>query len=402
MVSGFRSCLALSMGPVLTAVVIMAGFASVSDGATLTGIRHSTQTERTRIVLDLSAHDVYSHRTLQQPPRVVVELPGSTLGNGLKPRQVNNGFLQRIRINELRSGKIQVVLDLTKLLDYSIFTLSNPDRIVIDLKHVGSPVKATPPPATARTKDSKPKPRTPTRVTPPARDTWVVAIDAGHGGEDHGARHYKTSEKTITLELAKELKKALEKLPGIKPILVRKGDYYIPLRRRWTLAEKQGAHLFVSLHCNASKNKSIVGTELYFLSLKGATDTASKELEERENSVDEMMGIHVPETELNEIIFDMMQTDVLVKSQLLAEASLNSLFELGTVYTRGVKQAGFAVLKSPRMPSIMVEAAFISNRKENKLLRDEGWREDFGRRLADGIETYIQSVDHAEKIGTGQ
>jgi N-acetylmuramoyl-L-alanine amidase len=180
-------------------------------------------------------------------------------------------------------------------------------------------------------------------------------------------------------------------------VLVRKGDYYIPLRRRWTLAEKQGADLFVSLHCNASQDKNAAGTEVFFLSLKGATDEASVELAQFENAVDAKMGVETPEAGLDAIIFDMQQTDVMAKSQMLAEACLDHLYELGTVYSRGVKQAGFAVLKSPRMPSILVEAAFISHKDEVKLLRDPGWREEFGRRLARGISDYVQSVQGTEK-----
>jgi len=226
----------------------------------------------------------------------------------------------------------------------------------------------------------------------------VVAIDAGHGGQDTGAQHHGTNEKDITLALAREVLDQLDGRPGVRAFLVRKGDYFIPLRRRWTLAEKQGADVFLSLHCNASKNRKAEGTEVFFVSLKGASDEAAHELAEFENSVDQMMGVDLPEDDLNDIIFDMMQTDVMAKSQMLAESCLDELYELGTVYNRGVKQAGFAVLKSPRMPSVLVEAAFISNREENKLLRDRTWQRDFGRHLADGIEAYLQSLDSSERV----
>jgi N-acetylmuramoyl-L-alanine amidase len=256
-----------------------------------------------------------------------------------------------------------------------------------------APAKKTsdPPPKTASPK-REPPPLSMEKTRPPYAQ-WIIAIDAGHGGEDSGARYHDTSEKDITLALAKALKKELDNKEGVKAILVRKGDYFIPLRRRWTLAEKQGANLFVSLHCNASKNRKAQGTEVFFLSLKGATDQAAQELANRENAVDEKMGVNVPEDDIDEILFDMMQTDVLAKSEMLAEVSLEQLFDVGTVYGRGVKQAGFAVLKSPRMPSVLVEAAFLSNRKENKMLRDSDWREKFSRHLADGIVGYIRNVD---------
>lgn len=428
MISGFMTGSRSGVRIVAFGIVglVLACLAQPVFASSLERVRYSTSEERTRVVLDLNRSEPFTHRTLPSPPRIVVELTQSETQK-VEPSYVNNGFVRRVRVNALR-GRTQVVLDLEKPLDYSIFTLENPVRIVIDVKHSGSPVapEETPEPVVAEKKAppreesgktspvevavKTPVPETPVKkdlpppvVTPPSRDQWVVAIDAGHGGEDHGARHHGTSEKDITLELAREVMKELERRPGIKPILVRKGDYFIPLRRRWTLAEKQGADLFVSIHCNASKDKKAEGTEVYFVSLKGATDETARELAQRENAVDEKMGVDVPDTELDDIIRDMMQTDVLAKSQMLAEGSLNHLYELGTVYGRGVKQAGFAVLKSPRMPSILVEAAFISNSKEVKLLRDSDWRGQFGARLADGIEAYIRSVDTAEKVGvTGQ
>jgi N-acetylmuramoyl-L-alanine amidase len=453
MTSGFRC-----RGRAISTSVIVAGatlglsiLPIAAVAATVTSIRASTSDARTRIVLDLDRSTSYTHRTLPTPPRIVVELADGVFASGVDTRSVPGGYVKRVRTNALRSGRVQAVLDLTRVLDYTIFTLDNPPRIVVDVKHAGAPedqpastdtakntetpkntdspknadtaknadtpkntdssprtdgkaAKETPPPAQktkpAETADAAPPARgkrPPVRINPPSRDTWVVAIDAGHGGDDTGARHHRTSEKDVTLDLARVLKTELEKFPGIKPVLVRKGDYYIPLRRRWTLAEKQGADLFVSLHCNASLDKDAAGTEVFFLSLKGATDEAAVELAKFENAVDAKMGIETPEADLDAIIFDMQQTDVMTKSQILAEACLDHLYELGTVYSRGVKQAGFAVLKSPRMPSILVEAAFISHRDEVKLLRDPGWREEFGRRLAQGIADYVQSVGVTEK-----
>jgi N-acetylmuramoyl-L-alanine amidase len=235
-------------------------------------------------------------------------------------------------------------------------------------------------------------------AVPPPRGDWVVAIDAGHGGQDNGASYHGAKEKDIALALAREVQAELDKRPGIQAFLVRKGDYYIPLRRRWTLAEKQGADLFVSIHCNASRDQKGKGTEVFFLSLKGASDEQARELAEFENSVDEKMGVEVAGDDLNGILQDMVQADVLAKSQMLAEICLDNLYELGTVYNRGVKQAGFGMLKSPRMPSVLVEAAFISNKDENKLLRDPRWQRAFGRELADGIVAYTQSVGASEKV----
>ena len=390
---------------------------SATPAVTLSSIRHSSSKDRTRVVIDLTAKADYSHRALQDPPRVVIDLPPGTVGQA-EPRTVADGFVKTVHLGSAAGGKLQIVLELEKLSDYAVFTLTNPFRIVVDVKHSGAPAvipapttrSTTTSPAAGETASASKPPapvqtRPPLEIAPPPKDVWGIAIDAGPGGQDQGAHYFKTSEKDITLDLARELKTELERrqqtgarVPAMKPILVRKGDYFIPLRRRWTLAEKQGADLFVSVHCNANRDSKAQGTEVYFLSLKGATDAGAEELAQRENEVDQKMGVSPGEDDLDAIIFDMMQTDVLSKSQLLAESCLTHLYGLSTLYGRGVKQAGFAVLKSPRMPSILIEAAFLSHKDENKLLRDPGWQRDFARRVADGIESYVRGVAAAEKL----
>lgn len=405
--------------------------ASAAPVTSLTSIRHSSSKERTRVVIDLSAKADYAHRIQSDPPRIVIDLPQGTGGANVAPRTISDGYVKAARATA-SGGRLQVVLELDKITDYAVFTLTNPFRIVVDVTHSGTPAAGSPPappaqttpkpssgttsPATTSTKPSSTtttKPpvtppvtqRPPLEIAPPPRDAWVIAIDAGHGGQDHGAHYFKTSEKDITLDLAREIKTELERRaatgtqkPAITPILVRKGDYFIPLRRRWTLAERQHADLFVSVHCNANRDPGAQGTEVYFLSLKGATDAEAEALAERENEVDEKMGVSTGEDDLDAIVFDMMQADVMAKSQLLAESCLTHLYGLSTVYGRGVKQAGFAVLKCPRMPSILIEAAFLSHKKENELLRDPGWQREFARRVVDGIESYVRGVAAAEKL----
>jgi N-acetylmuramoyl-L-alanine amidase len=388
---------------VIHAALLVSGAAA----STLTRIRYSSDDVRTRVVMDLSSLAPYAHRSMTDPDRVVVEIPGGTHSPDMKETLLGDGYVARVRLNYLRSSEtLQVVLDLERALSYKTFTLDDPPRLVVDVIHAGGPVPgaatgtaagtaggtaAKTPAATTPAKPAEPEP--PLLAEPPPKQDWVVAIDAGHGGEDHGARYHKTSEKDITLALATELMETLAGRPGIRAFLVRKGDYYIPLHRRWALAEKQEADLFVSLHCNASPDARAAGTEVFFLSMKGASDAAAGELAQRENAVDELMGVHTPESDLDEILLSMIQSDVMAKSQLLAENCVDRLFALGTVYNRGVKQAGFAVLKSPRMPSVLVEAAFLSNKDESKLLNDAGWRQRFGKYLAEGIEVYIDSLD---------
>ena len=395
----------------LLAGVLAVLCAAPALAAELTDIRWSSVDGRTRVVLDLSSHAPHSVRALENPPRVVVEFTAGAavrVAGQAGPRSVADGWVERIRVNELQDGRVQVVLDLGKDGEFKNFPLDNPPRIVVDVPHQGKPTRMSPPttdpgsgvapsapparsgPATPGAK----KPAVPV-VEPPRHGTWKIAIDAGHGGEDPGAVYHRTAEKDLTLALAVETRERLNEMEGIEAFLVRRGDYFIPLHERYRIAEEQGAHLFVSIHCNSSEKSEARGTEVYFLSLKGASDQAARELAAKENAVDENMGIESPDL-VNSILEDMTRTDVMQKSEMLAEMCLQSLFDLGTVEDRGVKQAGFVVLKSLELPSILVEAAFISNKHENKLLRDTGWQKEFGRLLAEGVRRYVASIESSD------
>lgn len=391
-------------------LTVALGLFAVSSAAaiSLTGVRYSSTGERTRVVLDLDAPSTYQHRALADPPRVVLEIAKGKLGPQAAPVSVGDGYVHRVRLNKLSDGRVQIVVDLAKALDYSVIVLSKPDRLVIDVKHQGKPAPSETKPTPAggapsgeagtgsEAVDTTPSIPVPVPAVPPRKDRWVVAVDAGHGGKDPGAQGHGTDEKDIAFALAREVVAELNRRPGIAAFPVRAGNYFIPLARRRSIAEKDSADIFVSIHCNASEKKAARGTEVYFLSLKGASDEAAKEVAKFENEADTRMGLEAEAPELDQILFDMIQADVLVKSQMLAETCMEKLIGLGTVYDRGVKQAGFVVLKSPRIPSVLVEAAFITNREENKLLKSGKWQGDFGRLLADGVENYLRGIERAE------
>jgi N-acetylmuramoyl-L-alanine amidase len=225
----------------------------------------------------------------------------------------------------------------------------------------------------------------------------VIVVDAGHGGQDPGAIGFRLQEKDVCLSLARKLVRELNGRPGLKAWLSRDDDSFLQLRQRTRAAEKRNADLFISIHANASRDRDARGTEVYFLSLSGATDEASHELARLENAADLMGGV-APEAEddLSSILFDMQQTDVLQRSSLLAAAVVDALRGDPDLLTRGVKQAGFMVLKSPRIPSILVETAFITNSAENRLLRGGSFHAAFARRLADGVAGYLENVSVAE------
>ena len=221
----------------------------------------------------------------------------------------------------------------------------------------------------------------------------IVAVDPGHGGDDTGAIGYhRLPEADVVLAIGKKLKAELDQIPGVSAFLTRTGDYFIPLRKRMELARKYQADIMISIHCNASRNHDATGTEVYFLSLTGATDEASRSLAEAENAAD-MVGGVPPEAgdDLLGILFDLKQNDTIRRSSELAEALLDGLRAEDRLSTRGVKQAGFVVLKAPDFPAVLVETAFITNPREASMLRDAQFQAKVAERLSDGVQAYMRN-----------
>jgi len=228
------------------------------------------------------------------------------------------------------------------------------------------------------------------RAAPPVRQALapsdlIVAIDAGHGGEDPGAigRRYRTREKDVTLAIARELYKLVAATPGMKPVMIRDGDYYVGLRKRIEKAERNDAEVFVSIHADAVPGRQARGSSVYALSLRGATSVLAKILEDKENAADLIGGADLGEMDnvTYKILVDMAQSMVIDDSVVLGADVLSALHGIGSVHHTKVQQAGFMVLKSPKIPSILVETAFISNPDEEKKLRDKTYQ----RRLAESI-----------------
>ena len=367
----------------------------------VTAIRRSSGQGHTRIVLDLTEPARYLHQSLKAPDRMMIDL-AADLDASVVSHTIDDDVIVGVRIGPGEQGS-RIVFDLKGPADYRVTKIERdryrPHRVVIDLfGGVAAPAPRagaqTPRTRSNPTTDGSAVPSPPVAQARPERTKpFLVVVDAGHGGEDPGARGFHLEEKDVCLSVARHLVEELNTRPGFQARLSRDGDYFIPLRKRIQIAERHNADAFVSIHANASKSRSARGTEVYFLSLSGATDEASRELAHLENSADLIGGI-TPEAEddLSSILFDMQQTDVLQKGSLLAEAVVNSLRGYAPLQTRGVKQAGFVVLKSPRIPSILVETAFITHREENSLLKKADFRKTFARRVADGVVKYFASV----------
>lgn len=378
-------------------VLVFAGAGAATLAATaarVEGVRFSVGTGSTRIVFDLDRDARATSTLLKDPDRLLVDIQ-ATPSEGLGPISVDGELVTRVRVGSADAGQTRFIIDLRAPCDHRLLTLAaadgKPDRVVVDLFALPDPNPRKPPPA------PKPEPRPAARKAPAPAPVRVVVVDAGHGGADPGASAFELKEKDVCLDVARLVVQELNRRKGFRGVLTRDEDVFIPLRGRTAMADRKAADAFVSVHANAARNSQARGTEVYFLSLSGATDEASRELAELENSADERGGVvAAAEDDLSSILFDMQQTEILHRGSLLAESVVKSLDGWRLVAARGVKQAGFVVLKSPRIPSILVETAFITNPEENRLLARPEFRREMARRIASGIVDYFTSTSVAE------
>ena len=222
---------------------------------------------------------------------------------------------------------------------------------------------------------------------------FVIAIDAGHGGKDPGAvGRGGTLEKDIVLSISKKLYKLLKKEKNIKPVLIRNKDYYIPLRQRIKKARKYKADLFISIHADAARNRKARGSSVYVLSQHGATSEAAKWLANKENSADLIGGVSIEDKDnvLAQVILDLSQSATIETSIKAASVLLSKIGKVSKLHLKNIEQAGFVVLKSPDIPSILVETAFLSNSKEEKKLRTKKFQNNIAKALRDGIIEIIK------------
>jgi N-acetylmuramoyl-L-alanine amidase len=346
----------------------------------LARIRYWTGPENTRIVFDLTGqppvpprfrladsltYEVYLPR-MRKSPAVTTEFVGDSLVADIFPAVSDSGAAVRITLK-------RATTPLGFLLKASE---DNPDRVVVD-------VPAPPDPDAER--------RLAQHVSELKRSSrLIVAIDPGHGGEDPGAIGYRRlQEADVTLAIARKIKAELEQMPGVSPFLTRTGDYFIPLRQRIEIARRYQADMMISVHCNASRDRDATGTEVYFLSLTGATDEAARTVAEKENAAD-LVGGAPPSAgdDLLSILFDLRQNDTIRRSSELAEILIDALSADTRLTTRGVKQAGFVVLKAPEIPSVLLETAFISNPREAAMLKDGHFQAKMAELVASGIGSY--------------
>ena len=237
-----------------------------------------------------------------------------------------------------------------------------------------------------------PNPTNPLAQTELSNRVLLIAVDAGHGGEDPGARGRRgTHEKDVTLAIARRLKAQIDDTPGMRAILIRDGDYFIPLGGRVEKARKAHADLFVSIHADAFVKSTARGSSVFALSEHGATSASARWLAKKENEADLIGGVNlaVKDPYLARTLLDLSQTATISDSLKLAKHVLREIGGINTLHRGHVEQAGFAVLKSPDTPSILVETAFISNPTEEQRLKDEAYQEKIAHAILGGVKRYF-------------
>lgn len=340
--------------------------------------------DHTRLVLDLSGPADHSILELNNPSRIVVDVADSALN-----AEINSLSLENTPISGIRSGirdgdDLRLVLDLKTAVRPRSFSLKATDRaadrLVIDLYDLdGSSTSA---PTVTKSADTD------------GRRPIVIAIDAGHGGEDPGASGPgRLREKVVVLEIAKELHRLFEADAGFSPTLIRNGDYYISLRGRRDLARKRQADMFVSIHADAFRDKRARGASVYALSTRGATSTTASYLAQRENEADLIGGVSLSDKEdsLAMTLADLSMTATLDSSLNVGASVLSQMDSIARLHKKQVEQAGFAVLKSPDVPSILVETGFISNPEEARKLADASYRRSMAKAIHTGVVEWFRA-----------
>ena len=357
---------------------------------TIDNLRMWRAPDHTRLVFDLSGPVDHKLFTLKDPNRIVLDIGNVELKKPLPVFQFNGPLLSGIRTGEKDDG-VRIVLDMKQGSNPRTYLLKPYDqygyRLVVDLHQAVVVTPDTSNPASV--------PESKDIYNPPPRQTGpiVVAIDAGHGGDDPGAigPRYHTREKDVVLAIAKDVKKLIDRDPGLRAVMTRTGDYYVPLARRTALAREMHAELFVSIHADSLPHSHARGSSVYALSQRGASSVQAKLLANRENAADLIGGIDLSETDdlLAKVLVDMSQTAMVASSIRFGQDMLKELKTAGPVHVKKVGLAGFAVLKSARFPSILVETTFISHPGEERKLRSRSYREKMAKAIYEGIKLYV-------------
>lgn len=360
--------------------------------ATMTQHNHQANL---RITLDKSVK--YKVFRLSSPDRVVIDLNNTKHRKITLDKKINQ--LTKIRHSVRHTNDLRLVLDLNE--SAKVRSSFKGKQLNVKLTFSRDKAKTKTKIKTKATKQPKIKKHRQPRLVEPRVGELIVAIDAGHGGKDPGAIGvHGTREKDIVLQIAKKLKRKIDKAAGMRAVLVRNGDYYIPLRERMQIARQKNAGMFISIHADANPNHSLTGSSVYILSKNGASSEAARWLASSENAADrKLAGTSFQDKggELATMLMDLSQTATIDNSYHLAKRTLSELKGVNKLLRRNVESAAFVVLKSPDIPSILVETAFISNKSEEARLRSASYQ----RKLSNAIFKAVKQYQIAHAHGRG-
>ncbi len=359
--------------------LMTAGFA-----AEVKHVRMWPAPDNTRLVFDLSAPVDHSVFTLKAPNRVVIDLKSSRFSGKLANLDYSKTHIRTIRYARRKQGELRFVIDLDDVVQPKSFILKPQGdyghRLVIDLSY-----------------GKKQKAKTSRKIYAPQRNgkrDVIIAIDAGHGGDDPGALGQRgTREKDVVLAIAKKLEKLIRKEPGMTPVMIRSGDYYVGLKQRVKIARKKRADLFISIHADAFRNGKARGSSVFVLSERGASSEVARFLARSENRSDLIGGISLDDKDdlLKMVLVDMVKNSTIEDSHEVAARVLGNLKGVNHLHKSQVERAGFRVLKAPDVPSILVETAFISNRAEERKLRSHRHQQALANSILKGVRSYFRA-----------
>ncbi len=393
-----------------------------SRAAQIMAVRVWPAEDYTRVTLENDSDLQASHFIVKDPERLVVDIEGLELNPTLKELvakiQPNDPYIRQVRVGQNRPNVVRLVFDLKEEVNPQVFTLAPigeyQHRLIFDLYPVSppdplaalikkgdgtKPTEIKPPVAEAKPEPlpSPPEPQTAKTESKEGKSPVLtrmitVALDPGHGGEDPGAIGRAGSrEKDVVLAIAKRLKTKIESQPNMRVMLTRDGDYFVPLHTRVQKARKVQADLFISIHADAWIEASARGSSVFVLSEKGASSTAARWLANKENAADLIGGVNIKshDRQLASVLLDLSTTAQINDSLKIGKAVLGEIGGINRLHKNGVEQAGFAVLKAPDIPSILIETAFISNPEEEAKLTDEAYQDRMADAVLKGIKKYF-------------
>jgi len=397
----------------------VAGFA---QPASINSLRYSTTANLIRMTFDVTSSPKRRVFVLDNPARLVIDITDARLGRSINQPPASHPLFAKVRAASKNSSDLRIVVELKKAITSKDFSLhsknSDERRMVVDLitknavdtesdEHLpkAKTVATTPqivPAAANRMVSSnsdevKSSPDGSAGTKTPAKNfkDVVIAIDAGHGGDDPGARgHQGTLEKKVTFAIAQKLAALINAQPGMKAVMVRNGDYYVGLRKRIQIARAAKADLFISIHADAFESADVRGASVYTLSRNGASSEAARWLADSENASDLIGGVSLDDKEdvLKSVLLDLSQSATQEASVNVAAHVLKNVQNICELHKGSVQKAGFLVLKSPDIPSILVETAFISNPLEERNLLSKSYQSKIAKAIFKGVHNYFKQA----------